>query len=111
MFQLPILSSHNNSPIISHSYPIFIPQVHIWHEFGHILMSQMSSGAEDVMKVKMKLKEVLAEANDIGKVKEVLSQQLGGYCFRDLSAGGGSCERSRSGIHTWGWAIKFYEYR
>lgn len=74
-------------------------------------MSQMSSGAEDVMKVKMKLKDVLAEANDIGKVKEVLSQQLGGYCFRDLSAGGGSCERSRSGIHTWGWVIKCYEYR
>ena len=29
------------------------------------------------MKVKMQLKDVLAEANEIGKVKEVLSQQLG----------------------------------
>ena len=56
------------------------------------------------MKVKMQLKDVLTEANEIGKVKEVLSQQLGGL-WRELF------ERSRSGIHTWGWVITCYKYR
>ena len=44
--------------------------------FFGVLWGPWSCWTEDVLKVKLQLKELLAEANEMGQMKEVLSQLL-----------------------------------